>query len=87
MPVKSKSSQEYTRANRVKLIKGGKEYFDCLLSCINKATESIHLQTYIYDDDKTGTLVANALKAACKRNVSVYLVTDGYASQVLSHFY
>ena len=85
MPVKSKSSQEYTRANRVKLIKGGKEYFDCLLSCINKATESIHLQTYIYDDDKTGTLVANALKAACKRNVSVYLVTDGYASQVLSH--
>jgi len=81
---KSRYSNAYTHINRVKLIRGGKEYFDCLLKCINEAKEFIHLQTYIYDDDITGLLVADALKAACKRNVTVYLMTDGYASQVMS---
>ena len=82
--VKQKTSSEYSARNKIKLIRGGKEYFDLLLLLINKATESIHLQTYIYDDDVTGRLIADALKAAAKRNVSVYLLTDGYASQVMS---
>jgi cardiolipin synthase len=78
---------EFKPLNRVKLVRGGKEYFDLLLELINKASESIHLQTYIYDDDETGRQVADALKAAAKRNVSVYLLTDGYASQVMAqHF-
>ena len=55
-----------------------------LLELISKAKHSIHLQTYIYDDDETGTMVADALKAAAKRNVKVYLLVDGYASQWLS---
>jgi cardiolipin synthase len=70
--------------NKLKLIRGGKEYFDLLIKLINNATESIHLQTYIYDDDETGSQVATALKAAALRNVSVYLMADGYASQVIS---
>jgi cardiolipin synthase len=74
----------YSLNNRVKLIRGGKPYFNLLLDLINNAVESIHLQTYIYDDDETGLLVADALKAAVKRNVSVYLLADGYASQVMS---
>ena len=82
--VKQKTSPEYSARNKIKLIRGGKEYFDLLLHLINKATDSIHLQTYIYDDDETGLLVANALKAAAKRNVQVYLLTDGYASHVIS---
>ena len=82
--VKRKTSPEYSARNKIKLIRGGKEYFDLLLHLINKATDSIHLQTYIYDDDETGLLVANALKAAAKRNVQVYLLTDGYASHVIS---
>lgn len=55
-----------------------------MILLINNAQESIHLQTYIYDDDETGLMVADALKAAVKRNVSVYLLADGYASQQLS---
>ena len=78
------SVNKYSARNKVKLIRGGKEYFDLLLELINNATESIHLQTYIYDDDKTGKLVAAALKAAVKRKVVVYLFADGYASQVMS---
>ncbi len=79
-----KAATEYTAQNKVQLIRGGKQYFDLLLQLINTATESIHLQTYIFDDDVTGTLVADALKAAVKRNVKVYFLADGYASQVMS---
>ena len=82
--VKPKTTPGYSARNKIKLIRGGKEYFDLLLQLINKATESIHLQTYIYDDDETGLLVAEALKSAAKRNVAVYLLTDGYASQIMS---
>ena len=79
-----KRLSEYTPGYKVRLIRGGKEYFDLLLHLINKATESIHLQTYIYDDDETGHQIADALKAAAKRKVQVYLLADGYASQVMS---
>ncbi|MDP4285196.1 MAG: phospholipase D-like domain-containing protein [Bacteroidota bacterium] len=79
-----KTSSKYSNQNKIRLIRGGKEYFELLLQLINQATESIHLQTYIYDNDETGKLVAEALKAAAKRNISVYLLADGYASQNLS---
>jgi cardiolipin synthase A/B len=78
------SAPGYSHRNKVKLIPGGKAYFDLLLQLINVSSESIHLQTYIYNDDETGLLVAAALKAAAKRNVQVYLLTDGYASQIMS---
>lgn len=81
---KSISAGGYTPVNRVQLIRGGKTYFDLLLQMISGAKESIHLQTYIYDDDETGMAVADALKAAARRYVQVYLVADGYASQVMS---
>ena len=82
--IKRQAIAEYSTTKKVKLIHGGKEYFELLLLMISQATESIHLQTYIYDSDETGMLVADALKAAAKRNVQVYLLTDGYASQNVS---
>lgn len=74
----------YTSNNRVKLVRGGKPYFDCLMEMIQQARESIHLQTYIFDDDETGQMVAEALKASIKRNVQVYVLVDGYASKRMS---
>lgn len=81
---KKRSSAHYNSHNRVNLVRGGKGYFDCLLDMINGATESIHLQTYIYDNDETGHKVADALKEAVKRKVEVYLLVDGYASKSIS---
>jgi cardiolipin synthase len=77
-------SNGYTAVNQVELIRAGKEYFNRLLQLIHEAEESIHLQAYIYSDDETGRLVADALKEAVKRNVAVYLMADGYASQGMS---
>lgn len=79
-----RSIQTYSTRNKVQLVRGGKEYFELLLQLINRATTSIHLQSYIYENDETGRLIANALKAAARRNVTVYLLADGYASREIS---
>jgi len=79
---KIKSSQ-YSSRNRVRLIKGGLSYFSLLQELIDKATESIYLQYYIFEDDETGMEVITALRAALRRGVSVYLHIDAYASQGL----
>ena len=81
---KRKRSDGYTAHNRVKLVRGGKDYFDCLLKMIAEARHTIHLQTYIYENDHTGQLVAAALKEAAARQVKVYMLADGYASKKLS---
>jgi len=77
----------YTAGEHANLIKGGRDYFDLLIQLINAAQKSIHLQVYIFDFDETGQKVALALKQAAERNVAVYLMVDGYASQGLpQHF-
>lgn len=67
------------------IIRGGKAYFDLLLRMIENAKETLHLQMYIFDEDETGQMVAEALMNAASRKVAVYLLVDGYASQSLSH--
>lgn len=78
------NSSDYSGQNKVELIHGGAEYFGLLIQLINDARESIHLQTYIFEDDETGRRVADALKNAALRKVQVYLLADGYASQQMS---
>lgn len=80
----SRLSIGYTRHNIIRLVHGGKEYFDTLIELIGRAEHSIHLQVYIYDPDETGQMVADALIAAARKGVAVYLLVDGYASQSLS---
>ena len=74
----------YISQNKIKLIRGGRTYFEQLLHMINEAERIIQLQVYIFDDDETGKEITIALKEAAKRNVAVYLMADGYASQKLS---
>ncbi|MBS1934357.1 MAG: phospholipase, partial [Bacteroidetes bacterium] len=81
---KNSISGQFTSVNKIELVNSGKEYFDLLLLLINNARESIHAQYYIFKDDATGIMIAEALKAAAKRNVQVHLLVDGYASQSLS---
>jgi cardiolipin synthase len=76
-------AEQYTTLNRISLVHSGEDYFSLLFKLIEKANQVIHLQTYIYEDDETGRKVAEALKDAVKRGVSVYLHVDGYASQKL----
>lgn len=78
------STAGYTVHNRAELVKGGKHFFDVLIKQIRSSKHSIHIQTYAFADDDTGTMVANELKQAAARGVKIYLLADGYASQKLS---
>ena len=74
----------YTTYNRVELIRGGNDYFELLKQLINDAQYTLHLQTYIFNDDETGKEIASTLINAAKRGVEVYMVADGYASRKIS---
>jgi cardiolipin synthase A/B len=76
-------STDYTYRNKVRLVRGGHQYFDILENMIDRAEQSIHLQTYIYEDDKTGRRITEALKRAAQRGVKVFLLTDAFASKNL----
>ena len=65
------NANNYTIRNKVKLIRGGNEYFKLLTDLIDSSTHSIHLQTYIFDDDETGSLIGDAMINAARRNVQV----------------
>lgn len=67
--------------NRLKLLKNGEQYFPMLLAAINSATRSIHVETYIFEDDNIGQRVADALAIAADRGVAVHLLLDGFGSQ------
>src|SRR4030095_3118193 len=74
---------QYTSRNRISLVYSGEDYFSLLLKLIEKAKQTIHLQVYIYDNDETGKLIGDALKASAKKGCAVYFHVDGYASQRL----
>lgn len=81
------ASDGFTTNNQVTFIRAGKAYFDTVLQMIGDAQECIYILVYIFGEDNTGRLIANALEEAAKRKVAVYLLADGYASQGLSkHF-
>lgn len=79
--------EDFTGGNSVQLVRGGKPYFDTLLQLVHEAVTTIHLQAYIISDDETGSIVAAALEQAAKRNVEVFVLADGYASQSLGAGY
>lgn len=69
---------QYLVGNHVKLLRNGGEYFPALLSAITSAAHSVHLETYIFEPDRTGLEVADALMQAARRGVSVNVVVDGF---------
>lgn len=73
--------------NKIQIIKSGKPYFDLLLKLIGQASESVHIQTYIFNDDETGKSIVDALKIAAQKKVKIYLLVDGYASKNLSKIF
>jgi cardiolipin synthase len=57
------------------------EYFPALVQAIDAARNEIFLETYIFADDETGSLVADALARAAARGVAVRLLLDGFGSR------
>jgi cardiolipin synthase len=69
--------------NRLTLLQNGTAYFPQLIRDIEAAQRSIYLETYIFAADDTGLSIADALKRAALRGVSVCVLMDGFGS---AHF-
>jgi cardiolipin synthase len=59
----------------VPLVEGG-ETFAAMLAAIESAERFIHLETYIFNDDKVGIAFGNALVAKARAGVAVRIIVD-----------
>lgn len=71
----------YTSGNSVLLLRNGTEYFPAVVTAIEAATRSVYIESYIFADDASGRVVADALAAAAERGVDVRLVVDGFGTK------
>jgi cardiolipin synthase A/B len=71
---------DYVGGNRLTLLKNGEQYFPALVAAIDAATAEVFLETYIFADDETGNLVADALARAAARGVATHLLIDGFGA-------
>ncbi len=71
---------QFVGGNQVALLEGGDMLFPRMCTAIAAAEREVWLATYIFDDDRAGQQVAEALAAAARRGVAVHLVVDGFGS-------
>jgi cardiolipin synthase len=70
----------FTSHNQLDLLECGTDFFPALMKAINSAKVEIHLETYIFAIDLTGTMVMQALIDASRRGVRVRVVADWLGS-------
>jgi cardiolipin synthase len=67
-----------TTGNRIALLVNGEAYFPELLGAIDTARRVVHLETYIFAEDRIGVRMRDALTAAAARGAEVRVLVDGY---------
>ncbi len=67
LPFKDNEAEFYT---------DGYQFFSALLQSISRARHHIHLETYIFDDDPLGRLIADALIQKAKEGVEIRVIYD-----------
>jgi cardiolipin synthase len=72
---------QYVGGNSLTLLRNGEQYFPALLKAIDAARLEVFLESYIYADDETGSLVTDALSRAAARGVQVRLLIDGFGAR------
>jgi cardiolipin synthase len=72
---------EFVGGNRLELLRNGEQYFPALVAAIDAARAEVFLETYIFADDETGSLVADALARAAARGVATHLLIDGFGAK------
>ncbi len=77
------SNLQFMSGNTITLLHNGMEYFPKLEAAIDSVKQEIYLETYIFEYDRTGIRIVDALKRAAQRNVAVHLLIDGFGSRKL----
>jgi cardiolipin synthase A/B len=71
----------FVPGNHLRLLRNGEEYFPALVAAVDEASSEIFLETYIFADDETGSLVVDALARAAARGVAVHVLLDGFGAR------
>jgi cardiolipin synthase len=71
-------------ATSVRLLQDGGATYESLLDDIAKARDHIHLEYYIYEPDRTGALVRDALAERARAGIKVRLLLDAVGSSKAS---
>ena len=74
------SSALLTSGNKLKLLKNGDETFDAIFKAVEKARHHIHLEYYIYDNDKIGNRLKRLLIQKRKEGVEIRIIVDDVGS-------
>ncbi len=69
-----------SHCDRVQLLVNGTATFDALLNAIASARLHVHLEYYIFEPDRTGTRLRDALIERARAGVKVRLLLDGLGS-------
>ncbi|MDR2122503.1 MAG: cardiolipin synthase [Flavobacteriaceae bacterium] len=82
MLLKDTSSALYT-AERTKLLINGENKFNEVISELEKAKKHIHIEYYIFADDKIGNEIKNILIKKAKEGITVRFIYDDFGSHAL----
>ena len=82
--MKERHPPALSAAHQVQLLQGGKEFFPELVRALDQCVHEVRMETYIFNADPSGELVAAALVRAALRGVAVYLVIDGVGTPALT---
>ncbi|WP_319381808.1 cardiolipin synthase [Thiomicrorhabdus sp.] len=72
-----------TNHNRIELLGDSCAAFDAFMQALQEARASIHIETYIFELDKTGKRILQALVAKARSGVTVRLLLDAVGSFAL----
>jgi cardiolipin synthase len=73
-----------TTGNKLEILKNGAETFDAIIEAIKKAKHHIHLEYYIFSDDKIGNRLKDLLVEKCESGVEVRIIIDDVGSWSLN---
>ncbi len=69
-----------TTGNKLKILNDGKETFDAIFKAIKHARHHIHLEYYIFSNDKIGNQLKSLLISKSREGVEVRMVVDDVGS-------
>lgn len=78
------SNSLLTTGNQLEILNNGDKTFQAIIEAITNAKHHIHVEYYIYSDDKIGNIIKNILIKKSREGVKIRIIIDDVGSWSLS---
>ena len=78
-----KEMSPLTRGNTARLLINGEEKFPAVIQALEEATDHIHIEYYIYENDKIGRIIEEILIRKAKEGVAIRFIYDDFGSHAI----